>query len=165
MKESNMSTTIHDTTTVTCQGFVYKWTHSPSGQYYIGIHKGTTNDGYIGSGKRFQRKWLSTDRNDWHRDILFEGDYNQCARIEEELVDDDTLRDLLCLNLTSGGRGYMPLRKFSRKTSSYRVKPQQVIVKGITYITRMQAIKSLHITFEELDKIKESESYNEYNRY
>ena len=161
-----MTATIFNTNLALRQGFVYKWTHTPTGQYYIGIHKGHVNDGYIGSGIKFKNKWEATDKKEWRRDILFEGDYDRhCTKVEEELVNDTTLKDPLCLNLIAGGRGYMPLRKFSRKSVCYRVKPQKVVVNGITYSTRMQAIKALNITFSELDKIKESEFYNDYNRY
>ena len=36
-------------------GFIYKWTNMLNGKKYIGSHTGTTEDGYIGSGKVFQR--------------------------------------------------------------------------------------------------------------
>lgn len=34
-------------------GFIYEWTHTASGMKYLGSHKGTIDDGYTGSGKRF----------------------------------------------------------------------------------------------------------------
>ena len=34
-------------------GFVYEWTNKLDGMRYLGSHKGTIDDGYIGSGKRF----------------------------------------------------------------------------------------------------------------
>ena len=163
-----MSATIFNTDTATCQGFVYKWTYTPSGQYYIGIHKGTTNDKYIGSGKRFLNKWNVTERKDWQREIVYNGEYEYCPAIEEELVNDKTLRDPLCLNLIQGGRGWRPLRNFSRKGTCYRVKPQSVVINGIEYPTRLRACKALHIEFSELDALlrqtPNSSSYNEYNR-
>lgn len=100
----------------TVNGFVYCWTHCPTGQYYIGIHKGLSDDGYIGSGKRFRNKWNSTNEEDWKRTILFEGNYyTECILLEAELVNDETLKDPLCLNLVSGGRTGEKLREFSRK--------------------------------------------------
>ena len=36
-------------------GFVYEWTNILNGKKYIGSHTGTIDDGYIGSGKVFQR--------------------------------------------------------------------------------------------------------------
>jgi hypothetical protein len=34
-------------------GFVYEWTNKLDGMKYLGSHKGTIDDGYTGSGKRF----------------------------------------------------------------------------------------------------------------
>jgi len=34
-------------------GFIYEWTNKLNGMKYLGSHKGTETDGYIGSGKRF----------------------------------------------------------------------------------------------------------------
>lgn len=146
------------------RGFVYRWTYIPTGQYYIGIRKGHPADGYLGSGKRFVAKYRLTDPNDWQREIIYDGDYNKCPSIEEELVTDDTIQDPLCLNLIPGGRGWMPLRKFSRKNQCYRVRPQEVVVDGNVYNTRLQAIKALNISFAELDTMLEKESYNQYNK-
>lgn len=36
-------------------GFIYEWTNMLNGKKYIGSHAGTTDDGYIGSGKVFAR--------------------------------------------------------------------------------------------------------------
>jgi hypothetical protein len=81
-------------------GFVYKWTHMPSKQYYIGIHKGSVDDGYIGSGLRFKRKRLTTNSTEWHREILFIGEYyTDCIKVESTLVNETILSDPLCLNL------------------------------------------------------------------
>jgi len=34
-------------------GFIYEWTHTTTGMKYLGSHKGTIDDGYTGSGKKF----------------------------------------------------------------------------------------------------------------
>jgi len=163
-----MSATIFNTETQTCQGFVYKWTYTSTGEYYIGIHKGTPDDGYIGSGTRFRSKWNLTEAADWQREILYNGEYEQCPAIEEELVSAETLRDPLCLNLIQGGRGWRPLHNFSRKGSCYRVKPQGVVIDGREYLTRLQACKALHLEFSELDDLlrqpSNSYNYNNFNR-
>ena len=36
------------------EGFVYKWTNSFNGKWYIGSHKGTPEDGYTASGTVIQ---------------------------------------------------------------------------------------------------------------
>lgn len=153
-------------------GFVYKWTYIPTGEYYIGIHKGTTNDGYTGSGTRFTKKFRNTTRKNWKREILFEGDYwNECTAVERDLVNKDTLTDPLCLNVAQGGRrgpGGLPNDK---KKKSYRCKPQEIVLNGITYPTRMNACKTLNISFEKLDQLLIETGdilyckYNHYNKY
>jgi hypothetical protein len=35
-------------------GFIYEWINKIDGMKYLGSHKGTINDGYTGSGKRFE---------------------------------------------------------------------------------------------------------------
>lgn len=45
----------HDRDSVGDIGFVYVWINRTNGRYYIGSHKGTPDDGYIGSGKAFLR--------------------------------------------------------------------------------------------------------------
>ena len=35
-------------------GFIYEWTNKLDGMKYLGSHKGTINDGYTGSGRRFE---------------------------------------------------------------------------------------------------------------
>lgn len=152
-------------------GFVYKWTYKPTKEYYIGVHKGTTSDGYIGSGSRFRKKWALTNPSNWIRDILFEGQYKDCLSTERKLVTSQTLDDPLCLNMVKGGSYGAWGSGYSSKPFSYRTKPQQVTVNGITFQSRMDAIKALNITFEELDSklIKlgwyKNCKYNHNNRY
>ena len=38
-------------------GFVYRWLDSSNGMYYVGSHKGSIDDSYKGSGKRFKRAY------------------------------------------------------------------------------------------------------------
>lgn len=167
-----MTATIFNTKSQTCQGFVYRWTYTPTGEYYIGIHKGTPEDGYIGSGKLFRQRFNETYGNDWQREILHEGNYyKECVAIEKKIVTKELLQDPLCLNVTTGGRsGYYPSGYSSRK-NNYRTKPQEVTIYGITYQTRLNACKTLKISFAELDQILVETGeilnckYNHYNRY
>jgi len=136
-------------------GFVYKWTYIPTSHYYIGIHKGHIDDGYIGSGKKFQAKWKLTEAKDWVRDILFKCEYQDCIDFEGNSVTEETLKDTLCLNLQPGGGKYYEPYGFTHKDKSYRTKPQQVTINGTTYPTRMMAIKRLKVSFAELDELIE----------
>ena len=54
-------------------GFVYRWTDTSNGMYYIGSHKGTPDDGYIGSGTWFMRAYKSRPES-FVREILYIGD-------------------------------------------------------------------------------------------
>lgn len=54
-------------------GFVYKWIDTSNGMYYIGSHKGTPDDGYIGSGTWFMRAY-SKRPDSFVREILYVGE-------------------------------------------------------------------------------------------
>ena len=144
------------------RGFVYRWTHTPTGEYYIGIHKGTPCDGYMGSGKLFRQRFNETYGIDWNREILLEGDYyTDCSALEAELVTNETIEDPLCLNRNLGGSNGPRIKdriNYTRSTTKtksrpYRVKPQTVYVRGKVYNTRMDAVRALDISFEELDEM------------
>ena len=65
-------------------GFVYRWYDSSNGMYYVGSHKGTVDDGYIGSGKRFSRAY-SKRPECFTREIFYVGeDYRE---LEEFILD------------------------------------------------------------------------------
>lgn len=51
-------------------GFIYEWTNKLNGMKYIGSHKGTTDDGYTGSGKRFENAKKKYGIENFEREIL-----------------------------------------------------------------------------------------------
>jgi len=51
-------------------GFIYKWTNLINGKMYIGSHKGTIDDGYIGSGKYFNHALNKYGIENFTREIL-----------------------------------------------------------------------------------------------
>jgi group I intron endonuclease len=55
---------------VSYSGFVYKWTNKKDGMMYIGSHKGSISDGYIGSGVRFLNAVDKYGIESFERDIL-----------------------------------------------------------------------------------------------
>ena len=82
--------------------FVYQWENN-NGEYYIGIHKGTPDDGYIGSGKVFSQRY-EENSNDWERTIIANDlTRGQAEWLERAMVGYDTVSDSLCLNLVKGG--------------------------------------------------------------
>ncbi len=55
------------------QGFVYKWIDSSNDMMYIGSHKGTVDDGYIGSGVHFNRAYDKRPEA-FSREIIYFGE-------------------------------------------------------------------------------------------
>ena len=54
-------------------GFVYIWRNAKNKKKYIGSHKGTPDDGYIGSGILFMRAYKKNP-SDFSRQILYSGE-------------------------------------------------------------------------------------------
>ena len=84
--------------------FVYCWNRQ-NGEWYYGVHTGSFEDGYTGSGVKFKNKFKSTDRSEWHRTILFRGTREECLSYERELVNKEMVDQTDCLNLMEGGQG------------------------------------------------------------
>ena len=57
-------------------GFVYRWTDSSNGMYYVGSHCGSVDDGYVGSGTLFKRAYKKRP-NAFEREILYTGEHHQ----------------------------------------------------------------------------------------
>ncbi len=87
--------------------YIYKTTCDVTGRYYIGMHStDNLNDGYMGSGKRL---WYSFNYHgkDNHSIEILEHlpDRKGLKKREAELVNENTLRDEMCMNLQLGGEG------------------------------------------------------------
>jgi len=63
-------------------GFIYKWINIDNNMFYIGSHKGTIDDGYIGSGTLFKEAYFK-DKKLFKREIL-EYVYNEENLLERE---------------------------------------------------------------------------------
>ena len=84
-------------------GFVYKWIDSSNGMYYIGSHKGTPNDRYIGSGIHFNRAY-SKRPEAFSREIMYNGvDYRE---LEEFVLEElNAMNDPMSYNLKNASMG------------------------------------------------------------
>ena len=91
-----------------------------TGEYYIGIHRGELNDGYIGSGKLFLRKY-NKNPNNFKRTILNVFDnYDDALKMESQLVNKNTIEEEKCLNLKIGGEGGgSPWKNDSTRTKNH----------------------------------------------
>lgn len=86
---------------------IYKITNLINERFYIGMHS-TKNidDGYLGSGRRIKAEVKKYGKENFQKEIL---EYAFTRKVLEEreaqIVNDELLRDPLCLNLKNGGEG------------------------------------------------------------
>ena len=84
------------------EAFGYCWTRKSTGEFYIGVHKGQLDDGYVGSGTVFKKKYASNP-SDWERTIEFRGSMDECLSWERDMVSAELTYTGLCLNIAVGG--------------------------------------------------------------
>ena len=87
--------------------YIYKTTNLVNGKYYIGMHStDNLNDGYVGSGKRLWYSINKYGKKNFKFDIIeFLPDRSSLKEREKELVNEDLLKDSMCLNIKTGGYG------------------------------------------------------------
>ena len=87
--------------------YVYKTTCKVTGRYYIGMHStNNLDDGYMGSGRRLKYSIQKHGLENHSKEILeFLPDQKSLTNREIQLVNDDSLKDPLCMNLMNGGNG------------------------------------------------------------
>lgn len=84
-------------------GHLYKITRKSTGEYYYGIHRGESFDGYWGSG-RIIRSYIKTHgTTDLHYEVIAIGSYIEIIRLEESIVTEEEISSPLCWNLKTGG--------------------------------------------------------------
>jgi group I intron endonuclease len=86
---------------------IYKTTCKINGKYYVGMHStDDLNDGYIGSGKRLWNAIRKHGRENFEVEYLeFFDSRELLIEREKELVNDELLKDPMCMNLMRGGKG------------------------------------------------------------
>jgi hypothetical protein len=87
--------------------YLYKTTCTVTNKYYVGIHS-TINldDNYLGSGKRLRYSIRKYGKENHIKEILEFFDSREGLLLKEkEIVNEDFLKDKLCLNLQLGGGG------------------------------------------------------------
>lgn len=87
--------------------YVYKTTNLINGRYYIGKRSAYfLEDGYMGSGKRLRYEIDKYGRENFKKEILEFFDTSELAlEREKQIVNEEILKDPLCLNLQIGGNG------------------------------------------------------------
>jgi hypothetical protein len=91
--------------TITHIAFVYKWTHLPTGKWYIGCRtaKGChPEDGYITSSK-LVKSLIQTNPEEWQREILHTGSPEEMLNLEVTfLIEADAKNNPLSYNQHNG---------------------------------------------------------------
>ena len=83
--------------------FLYKWTNKDTKEYYIGVHEGKEDDGYIASSSSFLTKYKEA-KGKWKREVItFHANMAEALAAESLVVTEETLADPLCLNRMVGG--------------------------------------------------------------
>jgi hypothetical protein len=87
--------------------YLYKITSLKNNRYYIGMHS-TDNleDGYFGGGKRIKNSVKKHGKDAHRKEILEFFENRELLRQREiQIVNEDLLKDPLCMNLQPGGGG------------------------------------------------------------
>lgn len=87
--------------------FLYKTTNKLNQRFYIGMHStNNQDDGYLGSGKRIKAEIGKYGKENFEKVILEELPTRQALEDRErEVVNEELMKDPLCLNLKNGGEG------------------------------------------------------------
>ena len=87
--------------------FIYKTTNLKNGKFYVGMHSThNLNDGYLGSGLRLRRSIRRNGPENFKIEYLeFFDNRIDLANREKELVNEDLLKDDMCMNIRTGGSG------------------------------------------------------------
>jgi hypothetical protein len=98
-------------------GFVYRWYDKSNGKLYIGSHKGSPDDGYLGGGTLFRRAYKKRP-NDFVREILYEGpNYRELEQFIfdiEDAANNDYYYNLV--NFACGGsQKELPKKEITKK--------------------------------------------------
>lgn len=85
---------------------IYKTTCLVTSKYYIGLHStDNIDDGYIGSGKRLQYSLKKYGISNHIRETLEQfNDRDVLKEREREIVNEELLKDSLCMNICKGGQ-------------------------------------------------------------
>jgi len=91
--------------------FGYQWVRKSTGEFYRGIHTGSVEDNYAGSGSVFRDKYGGIQKtkcnnpDDWVRNVLFIGTREECLVWESLVVTEREVENPQCLNCVTGGQG------------------------------------------------------------
>ena len=83
------------------EAFVYCWSDHKTAKVYVGMHKGSVDDGYVCSSKHMMPEY-KTRPNDFTRQIVGTGTLNDCRALEIALLKKIVLDKETCYNKVAG---------------------------------------------------------------
>lgn len=103
--------------------FVYCWTDTRTNMLYVGVHKGSPDDGYICSSKYMLNEYHERS-NDFKREILAFGTYKELLKFESTILKSaNAARDSMFYNRHNGD-GRPHIEKHSEETKKKLSKPK-----------------------------------------
>jgi group I intron endonuclease len=114
---------------------LYKVTNRNTGEYYVGKHRGLTQETrngrlYWGSGKRIQNQIKKYGTENFEYQILCVSNTDYIFELESKYVTKELLQDEFCLNIVTGGRE-PPSKKGFQITEETRQKLRDRIPSGL----------------------------------
>lgn len=106
--------------------FVYKTTNLLNGRFYIGVHKGTVCDSYLGSGIALKRAVKLHGKDNFEREVVLVCEsLDDAYELEALIVDQDFVARSDVYNIALGGRGSND-HPHSEETKQRMRKPKSV---------------------------------------
>lgn len=138
--------------------FIYKTTNLINGKFYVGMHStNNLNDGYLGSGYRLRRSISKNGKENFKIEILeFFSDRNSLVEREKQLVNEELLKDPMCMNLTTGGVGGFISEKQQKHRSVCANKKHNYLLKNNSEYRQNYVQKMKIASYTQYIKRKES---------
>jgi 6-phosphogluconolactonase (cycloisomerase 2 family) len=130
------------------EGFVYEWTNIINNMKYIGSHKGSEHDNYVGSGIIFRRAYRKHGKENFAREILYRGsDYKNVET--EKLNEVDAANNPLYYNLKNesvGGSFFKEMNGMYNKHLSRESKEKISMTAKLNYTEERKSKHSIDIS-------------------
>lgn len=83
------------------EAFVYSWSDHKTAKIYVGVHKGSPNDGYVCSSKPMKAEYAQRPE-DFTRQIIAAGTLNDCTILEVAIIKQLLKEKDTCYNRAAG---------------------------------------------------------------
>lgn len=93
--------------------YIYKTINLINGHYYIGMHKGSLDDEYLGSGKILKQAINKYGKNNFKKEVLLLCENEKELQEWEAKLIEPNLKDSNCYNIAPGGQGGYTIKNLS----------------------------------------------------